>query len=170
MSDISDMPRPSAPLSEIDIVYNEALCAYLLWRVGKAFREEGGNDISLVLLFIALPMLLHEVTLRAIASTNKPSGLSKAASKIGESRDNLLAIHERSLRLRGLTLRSLSAGVRGGLFLINYRDAEVHSISDIKPPALPERLKSHTKAADLLGAWFARLPIEQIASLLRIDF
>lgn len=170
MSKIAEKPRPPVPLSEIDIVYNEALCAYLLWRVGKAFREEGGNDIFLALLFIALPLLLHDVTLRAIVSTNKPSGLSKAASKIGESRDNLLAIHDRSLRLRGLTLRSLSAGLRCGLFLINYQDAKVHSISDIKAPVLPERLKLHMKAADLLGAWFARLPIEQIASLLRIDF
>jgi hypothetical protein len=51
----------------------------------------------LPLAFLVLPLVLHRPTLEMINSTRKASGLALFAAKLGEERENLLAVHERAL-------------------------------------------------------------------------
>jgi hypothetical protein len=91
----------SRALTELEIVQNPALGAYVLWRFGVGFQSEDGRPAALPLAFLVLPLLLHQPTLKMIKSTQKASGLALFAAKLGQERENLLAVHERALALRG---------------------------------------------------------------------
>jgi len=157
-------------LSEVEIIHNPALGACLLWKMGAAFQQEGGADPSVVLQFLVLPILLHRSTLEIVNSTNKASGLVLFAAKLGEHQDELLATHERALVLRELSFRSLTAAIRARLILIDYKTCLSRSVHMDKPLTMPERTKPLIKGAERIGAWFARLSVNQIASILKVDF
>lgn len=164
----SELPkRPH--LREVDIIHNPALGAFLLWRVGEEYQGSG-ELLPMPVAFLVLPMLLHRKTLNAINSTNKASDLPLFAAKLGEHQDDLLGIHARALVLRDLSLRSLTAGSRAQLLTVNYDKAIVRSADVGKTPAVPERIKPLVRGAERLGAWFSRLGVGQIATILRVDF
>jgi hypothetical protein len=94
--------------------------------------------------------------------------LAKFVSKLGEERERLFAVHERALAMRGLTLDSLAAGISAKLFKIDYDTAVVRS-NEARPPTPPERLKHHVASAEKVGRWFARLPANQVFSLLQVE-
>jgi hypothetical protein len=98
-------------LSEPEIVQNAALGAYALWRFGIGFQTDDGRPAPLLLSFLVLPLVLHQPTLKMITSTQKTSGLTLLAAKLGQERENLLAVHERALALRRLSLQSIAMGV-----------------------------------------------------------
>lgn len=157
-------------LSEIEIVQNVALGATMIWRFGISFQEESGNIAPPFLLaFLILPITLHKETLDQVLSTQPRSGLSLFAQKIGQRREDLLAIHLRAFALRELTLQSIGTGVRSKLFTVNYQIAQLRSNTH-KIPKTPERIKPHLKGAIRLGVWFARMPLDQTVSLLKVDF
>ncbi len=165
-------PNPQA-LTELDIVQNPAVGAYLVWQFGLAFQVEGGEPAPLPAAFLVLPLILHEQTLDVILSTLKASGLMLFASKVGEQKEDLLAIHNRALKLRTLTLRSIGFAVNAGLATVDYQRAAMRSNTPVGPVRrldLPERLRGFPRAAEKIGAWFARVPLTQVASTLRISF
>jgi len=169
------MPRSPNPqaLTELEIVQNPAVGAYLIWQFGLAFQDECGEPAPLPAAFLVLPLILHKRTLDVILSTLKASGLTLFASKVGEQKEDLLAIHNRALKLRVLTLRSIGLAVNAGLATVDYQRAAVRAntpIGPIKRLELPERLRGFTRAAEKVGAWFARVPLTQVASTLRISF
>jgi hypothetical protein len=160
-------------LNELEIVQNPALGAYALWQFGLGFQAEEGQAPVLPLSFLVLPLLLHRATLDNISSTRKRSGLSVFAAKLGEERENLIAVHDRALILRGLTLQSLALAVNSGLLTVKYDEATARSNSPdprLRGPFLPERIKRFSSAADKLGAWFSRAGLAQVASTLRVAF
>lgn len=158
-------------LSELDIIQNPALGAYLLWRFGHAYQSETSAAPSFLLLFLVLPLLLHRPTLDLIFSTNKSSGLALFAAKLGKEQEQLLAVHERALLLRSMTLESLSLAIRSGLVKVDYREATVRALDvDGKIPTNPERLKNLIAGAGKLGYWFSKLGLSQITATLKVDF
>jgi hypothetical protein len=80
------MARSSDPLAltELEIVQNPAVGAYLIWQFGLAFQAESGEPAPLAAAFLVLPLILHKRTLDVILSTLKASGLTLFASKVGE--------------------------------------------------------------------------------------
>lgn len=161
------------PLSELEIVQNSALGAYAIWQFGLGYQAEDGRNAPLPLAFLVLPLVMHGPTLDVIGSTQKLSGLALFASKLGKERESLLAVHERALSLRRLTLQSIGMGVAASLLTVVYDDATFRANQvEAKPkkPALPERLKSMPRAADKLGNWFARAGVYQVASALMVEF
>lgn len=164
---ISQPPRSA--LSEIDIVQNPAFGALLLWTFGRTYQDSLQRDPSSILLyFLVLPICLHRQTLEVANSTLARSGLGKFCEKIGTEREELLAIHERCLKLRELTLNSIGFGVRAGLFSVNYSDATLRA-NDRPAPELPERVKIHVKGAEKLGTWFQRLELDSIFGALGVE-
>src|SRR5262249_1383439 len=107
-------------LSESEIVQNAALGAYVLWRFGIGVQREDARPAPLVLSFLVLPLLLHQPTLRMITSTQKASGLTLFAAKLGQQREDLLAVHERAHALRRLSLQSIAMGVNNRLLTLDY--------------------------------------------------
>jgi hypothetical protein len=163
----------SERLSEAAIVQNEALGAYALWRFGLGFQERDGQAVTLPLAFLLLPLILHAPTLAMVLGTQKASGLHLFAGKIGEQREDLLAIHDRALALRQLTLTSLMVAEQSGLVRIEPIAATVRAFSphhELQVPALPERIRRIAPACEKIGYWFSGLLDQQVARTLKIGF
>jgi hypothetical protein len=156
-------------MSPVALVQNPAFGSLLLWNFGRGYQAEdvGGLPV-LTSFFLTLPLVLHGPTMRLIRSTNQSSGLAKLVSKLGEQRERLFAIHDRAIAMRGLTLGSLAAGISAKLLKIDY-DTAVVRCNEAKLPAPPDRLKHHVASAEKVGRWFARLPPNQVFSLLQIE-
>lgn len=166
--------RATSPgLTELEIVQNPAVGAFLLWQFGLAYQTEGGEAAKLPLLFLVLPLVLHRPTLNVIGTTMKGSGLTLFASKLGTNREDLLAVHGRAMMLRPLTLRSIGFAVNAGLATIDYAEAAVRAntpIGKIRRPEFSERMRGFPRAADKLGFWFAKMSLMQVATTLRVSF
>lgn len=165
-----DISRASpSVLTEIDKVQNPAFGAYLLWRYGRTYQDQlTASPSHLLLYFLVLPICLHRPTLNFVVSTHANSGLGKFCEKLGKDQEELLAIHERCLKLRKLTLSSVAFGVRAGLFSVNYEAGNLRA-NDAKHPNLAERIKPNAKGADKLGIWFRNLEAIQIFKALRVE-
>ena len=165
-------PRTPQPPNEIELVLNPALGSVLLWTFARAYQGEKGEEVPLHLSFLVLPLVLHSGGLSGIVSTRKASGLTLFAAKLGEQRENLLAVHDRALALRALTLKSIGLGTQSRMLSIDYQAATLrgNTLDGDKPPRLPERMKNMQPAADKLGYWFSKMDIRQIASILRLEF
>jgi Family of unknown function (DUF6521) len=160
-------------LTELEIVQNPALGAYVLWRFGIGFQSEDGRPAALPLAFLVLPLLLHQPTLKMIASTQKASGLALFAAKLGQERENLLAVHERALALRRLSLQSIAMGVNNRLLTLDYNAATLRANTadeSLEKPSLPERLRGFSGAADKVGYWSSKLGLHQVALTLAVEF
>ena len=171
MNTIAIQRKPSgrgAPFGEAELVQNPALGAFLLWRMGACFQQEGSISPRMEHAFLVLPLLLHRPTLNVITKTQTPSGLAHFVSKMHEREEELLAIHSRALQLRELTLQSLTIGMASGILAIDYSEGLVCALDVGKSPELPERLKPMQKAAAKLGIWFARLSLSQTLTMLRV--
>jgi hypothetical protein len=153
----------------VTLVQNPAFCAILLWKFCAGFQKErpDANPV-LTSLFCVLPVVLHAPTLGELKSTNLPSGLVKFATKLGEHREALVAVHDRALAMRELTYASVATGVATRLLRLNFENAQI-SATDQRLPLMPERLKSHYAGAEKLGRWFARIPLSLAFSTLQIE-
>lgn len=163
----------SVHLSEAAIVQNEALGAYALWRFGLGFQERDGQAACLPLAFLLLPLILHGPTLAMVLSTQKASGLHLFAGKLGEQREDLLAVHSRALALRQLTLSSLVVAEQSRLVRIEPSTAAVWAFSPhpaLQAPALPERVRRVAPACERIGYWFSGLSDQQVAHTLNVGF
>ena len=99
-------------LTELDIVQNPAIGAYLIWQFTLGYQEDGAEEAPIPLAFLVLPMLLHRQTLDEVASTRKASGLPLFAAKFDKEREILMGIRDieaRSDRLRHRTAPRISA-------------------------------------------------------------
>src|ERR1700675_3067915 len=105
------MAKSTRTLSELNLVQNPALGAYVLWQFGLGYQSLDGEAAKLLAVFLVLPIVLHRPTLELVGSTQKGSGLALFAAKLAEREENLLAVHTRALVLRPLTLRSIGFGI-----------------------------------------------------------
>lgn len=160
-------------LSEAAIVQNEALGAYALWRFGLGFQERDGQAVTLPLAFLLLPLVFHAPTLAMVLGTQKASGLHLFSGKLGEQREDLLAIHGRALALRQLTLSSLMVAERSRLVRIEPSTATIRAFSphyELQAPPLPERIRRIVPACEKIGYWFAGMSDQQVAHTLKVGF
>lgn len=163
----------NSQLSELEIVQNPALGAYAIWRFGLGFQADDSRPTTLPLVFLVLPLLLHTQTLEVIGSTQKASGLTVFAAKLGKERENLLAVHVRARSLRELTLESIGLGIVSKLLSLDYDDASLRANALLGPsanPFLPERLRGLPKSADKIGHWFSKAGLSQVANMLNVEF
>lgn len=167
---MSQRPRG---LSEAEIIQNPALGAFALWKFGLAYQAREGNQVIFPLAFLLLPLVLHSPTIEIVVGTNKTSGLALFAGKLGEKREDLLAVHERALTLRHLTLESIIFGEQTKLLSIDVMRGTLRANTiegNTKPPILPERIKWLSPSCEKLGHWFAGLTDQQVASTLNVEF
>jgi hypothetical protein len=156
-------------ISPVALVQNPAFGSLLLWNFGRGFQAELVGELPVLTpFFLALPLVLHGPTMRIIKSTNQSSGLAKFVSKLAEERERLFAVHDRAMAMRSLTLESIATGISAKLLSLDYDTASVRS-NDVRPPSSPERLKYHVASAQKVGRWFARLPPNQVFSLLQVE-
>lgn len=160
-------------LSEAATVQNEALGAYMLWKFALGFQERDGQAVTLPLAFLLLPLILHAPTLEILSRTYKSSGLHLFAGKLGEQREDLIAVQARALSLRQLSLESLIRAEQSGLIRIDSKTATMWAVGpydDLAEPLLPERIRRIASASQKVGYWFAGLSDQQVAHTLRVEF
>lgn len=157
-------------------VQNAALGAGLLWRFtcGYVENHRTGDAPPLPLLFLTLPVLFHGQTAEFVKGTLKASGLRAFAAKFGEARvskqDVLLAIHDRMLRFRSLTLDSLRLALATRLVYLGT-DARALPLSRTRAVAgLADEARQLMRDAEKLGAWCAPLTLHEVAATLKLRF
>jgi len=162
---------------ETVLVQNPALGAMLLWRfiAGFSTGSKTSQPTPLPLLFLVLPICLHDPTAKLAESTQTGSGLRAFAGKFSASNnskgDLLLAIHERALRMRGLTLTSLRLAVGSKLVLL-VPEQGVALAGTMTPPraGVPTPIRKMTRVAEKLGGWCSVISLHEVSSVLRVRF
>ena len=159
-----------AALTETEVVQNAALSAAMIWQCGIGYQKESDlQPMDMHVAFLVLPVCLHRNTLDTLLSTQRRSGLSLFTAKIAADRENILALHVRTLSYRTLTLKAIGAGVQSKLLSVDYPRARIRSNTLKMPTRLPERIKLLLRGAEKFGAWCGRLSIEEITTMLRIE-
>jgi hypothetical protein len=161
---------------EVKAVQNPALGAAVLWRSVVGYEQGSGKGAAapLPVLFLLLPILLHEETAMMVASTHKASGLRKFVEKFSGTQakaDLVFAIQARALAMRGLTLDSLRAAIAGGLLSLEPISAAVFALS--KTPAgagIAESVRDLLRSAEKCGYWMGELTLHEIGIVLRVSF
>jgi hypothetical protein len=159
---------------EVELVQNPALGAGLLLNCTKGYVQANATNspMPIPLLYLVLPIVLHEETEKIIASTQTKSGLRMAASKFIDSsiakNDLLLAIHDRALTMRELTTRSVSIGIACKLFTIDIKSANVIPYGiDVPDSKIQGPVSSLFKSSSKLGYWFGTLTLQEVAVTLK---
>lgn len=158
---------------EAQNVQNPALGAALVWRFCCGYVEN--HRISapppLPLLFLVLPIILHQATSEFVKRTFKSSGLRAFAAKFGDSsvskQDLLLQIHDRSIRWRKLSLQSIELAVAGNLVKLE-ETGEVIPLSRTKARGLSDEVKQLMDLSEKLGAWFGELTLHEVVTTLKV--
>jgi hypothetical protein len=158
---------------EAQNIQNPALGAAVLWRFCCGYIEAHpeGDFARLPLLFLVLPIVLHQATVELLRRTRRSSGLRAFASKFGDSQiskqDLLLQIHERAVRWRALSLHSLELAAAGHLIQLSD-DGAVIPLSRTKARGLPDEVKQLLADAEKLGAWCGQLTLHEVTTTLKV--
>ncbi|WP_425513292.1 three component ABC system middle component [Stenotrophomonas pavanii] len=161
--------KAPAHLSGLDLIYNPSFGSYLIWRAASGHFSESGRGLPIALAFLVLPIALHGESKSALIGTNMPSGLTLFAAKLGAKQESLLAIHERAIALRSLSLASLTTGTMAKFMIVDPGTATILSL-DSEIPSPSSSMRKLGLACEKLGVWFGRLPVDQVASILRVAF
>lgn len=162
---------------ELEIVQNPVLGAVLLWRFVTGFDRghPAHAPVPIPLLFVVLPMVLHEGITEVIASTREASGLRTFADKFIQSSrasaDELVAVHERAREMRPLTMRSLRLATACRLIHFYAADAAVVPLSRTFPTTVAAAtVRPLFLTAERLGVWCGRLTLHEVATILKVRF
>lgn len=162
---------------ETKLIQNPALGSVLLWRFTTGYAEgsEVNNPTPLPLLFLVLPIALHQETAKFVKSTQKSSGLRGFAGKFNESKhaknDLILSIHPRSVNMRSLTLHSLRLALTSRLVTLDAQAGTVIPLSATAPRAgVPESVRTMLRAVEKLGVWCAQVSLHEVSVSLKVGF
>jgi hypothetical protein len=147
----------------------------LLWRCASGYSSASnrGEPIPLPLLFLVLPILLHQETAGLVTSTLKSSGLRKFVEKFQLAAQNktdlLLTIGPRAQAMRSLTAEALGIAVLCRILAFENNAARAFSLSDTPPVTdIPHSVRPLLVGAEKLGAWFAGSSLYEVALLLQV--
>jgi hypothetical protein len=157
-------------------IQNPALGAGLLWRFvyGYVRAHRTHDHVPFPLLFLVIPILFHEQTQDFAKGTLKASGLRAFAAKFGEAKatkqDLLLAIHDRMLKFRPLTLASVRVALSTRLLHV-HTDGKVLPLSETRAASgMAPEARQLMRDAEKLGEWCAPLTLHEIATTLKVRF
>jgi len=160
---------------EVRNIQNPALGAGLIWRFvcGYIASHPTHEPIPLPLLFLVLPIILHEQTEEFVKNTQKSSGLRAFVAKFGKSenskQDVLLAVHDRMLALRHLSMESIRLSLATHLLYLDV--AKAIPLSETQTEVgIPPEVRRLMKSAEKLGFWCGSLTMHEIATTLKVRF
>lgn len=160
---------------EVQNVQNPALGAGMVWRFscGYVASHPTKDPAPLPLLFMVLPIILHQQTAEFVQSTQKASGLRAFAGKFGKTenskQDLLLAIHDRMIGLRQLSLESIRLAVATRMLQLDA--ASVLPLSETRAVAgIPLDVRKMMNNSEKLGAWCGVMTMHEIATTLKTRF
>jgi len=157
-------------------MWNPALGAMLLWKFAEAYASHAEQQVEVpfLLMFLALPVALHEETAEIAKSTNRPSGLRKFVGKFTSSsdsrRDELISLHLRCHRLRSLTMESLGVATRAEMLRVDFVKGVVVANGWKGEKDVPQGLRPMLGAVDRLGCWCSSLSPAEVSATLKVAF
>lgn len=160
-------------IREAQNIQNPALGAAVIWRFCCGYVESHatGDPAPLPVLFLTLPILLHQATAELLQRTRISSGLRAFAAKFGDStvskQDLLLQINDRAMRWRELSLQSIELASAGRLIHLTDTGSAV-PLSRTKARGLPDEVKQLLANAEKLGAWCGQLTLHEITTTLKV--
>ncbi len=161
--------------NEVRNSQNPALGAGLIWRFvcGYVASHPTHDALPLPLLFLVLPIILHEQTEEFVKSTLQASGLRAFSAKFGKAenskQDLLLAIHDRMLALRNLSMESIRLALATRFLHLDV--ATLIPLSQTEAVVgIPSDVRRLMKSAEKLGAWCGQLTLHEIATTLKVRF
>ena len=162
---------------ETRAVQNPALGAMLLWRCCSGYHSasKSASPMPIPLLFLVLPILMHEETGQLLVSTRVQSGLKKCVEKFhiaaNAKTDLILAIAPRARDMSQLTLSSLQIAIASNLVALDVAQAGTFPLSKTPPVlGIPGSVRPLLNGADKLGTWFAQVSLYEIGILLEVSF
>jgi hypothetical protein len=157
-------------MQEVRAMQNPGLGAILIWRFACGYTP-GTSSIGtpLPLVFAVIPLVMHVRSVEQITSTNASSGLRKFQEKFERRGDLLLAVHQRMLQMRPLSLRSVRIALGSGLVTLVPQEAVLWPRSYTSPPD-PSGVDHLLAAAEKLGKWCNSLTLFEIEGILRVEF
>ena len=154
-------------------MHNAALGSVLIWRFSCGYTPQGqSHGTPLPLLFLVLPILLHEATASRVAGTLAGSGLRKFEEKFAAqgAGDVLMSLQPRAVAMRDLTLRSIRVALAGGLVTLVGDRAAVWPRSYSSPPEAQKAIVSLMRGAEKLGEWMQDLTLFEVSGILNVEF
>ena len=158
---------------EAQNIQNPALGAAILWRFSCGYVEAhpASDPPRLPILFVVLPIVLHQVTADLLRRTRVSSGLRAFAAKFGESQvskqDLLIQINDRAVRWRPLSLESIELASAGRLIKL-AETGEVIPLSRTNARGLSDDVKQLMADAEKLGAWCGQLTLHEVTTTLKV--
>ncbi len=158
-------------------IQNPALGALLLWRFAIGYEKESKtrNPVPIPLLYIVLPIILHEETASIIETTKQSSGLRAFSDKFLKSAvsksDLILSIQDRAIKMRKLTTDSLKQCISSRLIAIDpYKGVAVPLT--VTPPrvGIPLPIKAMLKQVEKLGCWCSQPSLYEVSLILKVGF
>lgn len=160
-------------LDEYDIVQNHILGAHLLREFVRFYQNnsEGNIGPTLVLTMPVLPIVLNEVARKSISKRRFiEGGLSKT---ILEDKTLYSGLQDRMQKMADQTLKSLSLAFTLQLLSYNQETSELSMNFQLNPISEIHEAKNYKEmlnTAHRLGAWFAKLTLEELITELKINF
>ncbi len=150
------------------------LGSYLLWRFSHGFANHHKFGESPIILyhFIASSILTSSRLIQPVS--DKREGLASYVKSFNDKKDIdlLLSIQDRIEATKQYTLSALDLGIRQRLFVLDSEDARLYprevKKKATKGRALNPEAKSLGKKAEILGKWFSKHELPQVASMLKV--
>lgn len=159
-------------LTEVQAMHNPALGAALVWRFACGYIPErtAGDGVPLALAFIVLPIVLHTRTREGVEVTRLASSMHKFEEKFDDQGDVLLAIHQRTIAMRPLSLESVRLALASGLVTLLPQDGTLWPRTYAAPRGAAKTIGSLMKSAEKLGTWCAPFSLFELSGMLRLEF
>lgn len=149
---LSERPR------EIAVNFNPALTAAVLWHTVSAYavsdESSGPSALPYPLLFLILPLVLHEST-RTAMPRDRRTRLQMWLSEHGEVLDGFAA---RASWLAPYTREGLIFGAACGVLAVNADGRIKTGSSTVAEPTSADHTAQIFAKAKLVGRWFAQIP------------
>lgn len=161
---------------EVDAIQNSAMAAVLLWRfcVGYAVARQSPASTPIPALFVVLPVLLDDDSMRLLSSTQSKSGLRQFAGKFTEpahsKTDVLLSLERHAISLRSQTLEALRLALQSRLLFLEPTTAEIVALSQAQPKSFPETVRPLVRNAEKLGTFAGGVTLFELSTVLRVSF
>lgn len=158
-------------LFEQSVIQNTGLAAEAIWHaVNEAYSAQGrAAGVPFALIFLVLPLTLHQRTATALASKTQPGALYKALS---EDREITLGLQARMQAMSDRTFDALSIAFQTNLLNLDTDRARQLLPGRRTPPVThgTEEVKTILNAAKRIGQAFAEMSPFQLALQLNIRF
>lgn len=154
---------------EFSNMLNPCFGAVLLHAFLEGFNAQQQLPASLFHLFLPVPIVTVDELADTFVRTNKSSGMRKAVEKLDEGM--LLSLQVRVIEFRQISFDSIRMAIGSRLILLDAESAAVHRpTSRLPEQVVPISAKTAVDASKKLGFWCSQMNLQEVSTVLRINY